>query len=203
MKRLSVVILALLVLVSPVNGLDYPTATFIEDDIELHASVSADTPWYSPFSEEADLTLSVVPTDPNVDSVIINEVTLSVHKHNPTGSGFSLVTVDTEQLTPAVTGTSYANFTGSFFLASSTTGIDCYFGVSVQGSYTNSTHTIDYQIVSNESLVGPFTISASFSTPQVLVGFAVTVFATVICIVGLLGVRKSRSVTKRRTLLDE
>ncbi|MGY5874995.1 MAG: hypothetical protein RTU30_04550 [Candidatus Thorarchaeota archaeon] len=203
MKRLSIVLLAVLVLVTPVNGLDFPTATIIADDIELSVSVSADTPWYSPFTEEAALTLSLTPTDPDAISILITEVTLSVHKRNPTGSGYSLVTVDTEQLSPAVTGGLYLNYADTFFLASSTTGTECYFGISVKGSYSNTTHSIDFQIASNESLVGPFMISASFSTPQVLVGFLVTVFATVVCIVGLIGVRRSRSVTKRRTLLDE
>ena len=192
-----------LLLIMPVSAYDFPTSQYNSDGVSLYASVSADIPWLSPFSKDVTLTFSVEPDDPDTTLVNISSVLFSLSVKNPTGSGFSLVDADLRSFEPPITGTLYANYTGDFTFSSSMTGEQCYFALTVEGIYSNSTDYIHFQIVSNESFIGPFLILASLATPQVFVGLTVGVIASVVIIAGLIAVKRNRSTSKRRRLLSD
>lgn len=203
MKRLLVCLVLASLLIMPVSAYDFPTSQYNSDGVSLYASVSADIPWLSPFSKDVTLTFSVEPDDPDTTLVNISSVLFSLSVKNPTGSGFSLVDADLRSFEPPITGTLYANYTGDFTFSSSMTGEQCYFALTVEGIYSNSTDYIHFQIVSNESFIGPFLILASLATPQVFVGLTVGVIASVVIIAGLIAVKRNRSTSKRRRLLSD
>jgi hypothetical protein len=203
MKRLLVCLIMASLLMMPVSAYDFPTSQINANGISLYASVSADTPWQSPFSKNVTLTFSIEPDDPDTTLVNISSVLFSLSAKNPTGSGFSLVDAHLRSFEPPITGTSYANYTGDFTFSSSMTGEQCYFALTVEGIYSNSTDYIHFQIVSNESFIGPFLILASLATPQVFVGLVIGVAASVVIIAGLIAVKRNRSTSKRRRLLSD
>ncbi len=192
-----------MVMVVPVRALSFEPATFYDQGIEVTAEVSASVPWTSPFSEDVELTLTVRPNRSDVVQVNITEVTLSVNRRVDNTTSFMLVVASTHGLSEPVTGTSQAQYSSSFHLSGTTAAPMCYFGVSVCGTYSNGTHVFEYEVFSNQSLVGPFEISASLATPQVLVGLGISLAFIVVLVVGLLSLKRSRAGPKRRRRLLE
>ena len=203
MKRVLVFLVILSLVVTPVSAVDFPTSTTTEQGVRLYASVSADTPWQAPFIETVTLKLSIEPEDADTQNVTITNVLISLHAKNPTGSGFSLLDATSRIFTEPLIGNEYLNYTDEFTLDSALTGENCYFGVAVQGAYFNSTHQIQYFIASNESFIGPFLILASLATPIVYVGILFAGIFTLVLFVGIVIVKRSRSISKRRRLMDD
>ncbi len=203
MKRLLLSIIIISFLISPSLAVDFPTSRFTENGVTIYARATADTPWNSPFTESVTLSLSVEPNDPDTISVNVTDVLLTLHSRNPTGPGFSLIDAKTRTFTTPLSGSKYINYTGDFTLSSSMTGERCYFGVTVQGVYSNTTIQREFLIASNESFIGPFLILASLATPQVYVGLLIGIFASAVIIMGIVVVKRNRSLSKRRRLLTD
>jgi hypothetical protein len=190
-------------LITPITAVDFPTSKHIENELTLYARTSAETPWQSPFTENVTLTLSIEIPDEIIAWINISSVLLSLHAKNPTGSGFALVDAESRSFDTPISGTPYINFTGDFTFESSMTGEECYFAVSVQGTYSNFTYQKQYLVATNESFIGPFLILASLATPQVYVGLLIGIVASVVIVAGMIAVKRNRSISKRRRLLTD
>ena len=195
--------LLLLVIATPVAGVSYDRVSFIDGDTEFFVGITANTPWRSPFSDTVNVSVDVVPNIDNVLSVNITRVTLIVHRAEADASGYVLIALEKDDSANIVSTNPYANYTNSFSVSSSATGMDCYFKLVVEGSYGNGTHLFNFQSESPDDLVGPFTISASIETPTVWVGLLVFGVSGLVFIAGMYGVKKSRSRVRRKSLLDD
>ena len=195
--------LLLMVIATPVAGETYERVSYISGDNEIFVEITADTPWTSPFSETVNVSIDVVPTIENVIGVNLTRVTLIVHRAEADGSGYALISLEKDDPVNIVSNNPYANYTHIFSVSESSTGVDCYFALLVEGSYGNGTHHFNFQSSSPDNLVGPFEITASMSTPTVWVGLLAFGIASLVFMAGMYGIKKSKSRVRRKSLLDE
>jgi hypothetical protein len=193
----------LVLLIIPVHAVDFTESSFSEDDVQVTVWIAANTPWYSPFSEEVNISLQVVPLAENITAITITEIVLTVHRSDPDGLTYTLVSVQIEKFSPAMSGTEYAAASASMILDGSLTGIDCFFAVVVEGTYSNSTVEVPFQVFSPENLVGPFVIAAGLASPQLIVGLVIIAVATLGIIAGYYAMNRSGRGSSRRKLLEE
>ncbi len=204
MKKVWLSVILLMILMTPVRATSYAPVTFEGDGVRVIVILTANTPWSSPFSEHVSVNLTVEPLADGVIQTNISSVVIGVNHRTTPGSGFLLMAVDSKQLSPPVTGTTAATFSGTFTLSGNTAGDDCYFAISVAGVYVNGSGTYHYETTSNESLIGPFIVSATIGTPQVLVGLVFTLVFIAVIVLGAIGVRRSRAPPKKPyRLLEE
>jgi len=193
----------LILLIIPVHAVDFTEASFTEDNVQVTVWITANTPWHSPFSEEVNISLQVVPLAENITAIVITEIVLTVQKSDSDGLAYSLVSVQIEEFSPAISGTEYAAASVSMILDGSLTGTDCYFAVLVEGTYSNSTVEVPFQVSSPENFVGPFAIAAGLASPQLIVGLVIIAAATLSIIAGFHAMRRSGRGSSRRKLLEE
>ena len=201
MKRLLPLLIALLLVAHPVSAVTFGSASYTQDDVRVSAVVQADFPWESPFTQTINLSLAVELQLENITGVSITEVLVSIHAQEPSGNYLLLSSKNHVFLEP-VTDEINATTNLSLELSGTGTGDVCYFGISVEGSYSNSTGTYAYSTLSPENLVGPFVITLSIASPQFLVGLGFIIFFLVITGVGVTAVRRMRTSPGRRPLLQ-
>jgi hypothetical protein len=185
----------------PVSAVTFDAASYTQDAVHVSAVVQAQVPWESPFTRTINLSIAVAPQLENITSVSITEVLVSIHAEEP-GGDYLLLTSRNYVLPEPVTDEANATTSLTVELSGTGTGDVCYFGISVEGSYSNSTGTFAYSTISPEDLVGPFVISLSVASPQFLVGLGFIIFFLVITGLGVTAVRRIRSSPKRRPLLE-
>jgi hypothetical protein len=193
----------LVLLIVPVHAVDFTEASFTEDDVQVTVWITANTPWYGPFSEEVNISLQVASLAENITTITITEIVLTVQRSDPGGSMYALVSVQSKAFSPAMSGTEYAAASASMILDGSLTGSDCYFAVVVEGTYSNSTVEVPFQVSSPENLVGPFAIAAGVASPQLVVGLVIIAAATLCIIAGFYATKCPGRGSSRRKLLEE
>ncbi len=203
MKRVLTLCLLLVLLIMPAHAVDFAEASFTEDDVQVTVWITANTPWYSPFSEEVNISLQVAPLAENITTITITEIVLTVQRGDPGGSMYTLVSVQIEEFSPAMSGAEYAAASASMILDGSITGTDCYFAVAVEGTYSNSTVEVPFQVSSPENFVGPFVIAAGLASPQLIVGLVIIAAATLCIIAGAYATKCPGRGSSRRKLLEE
>jgi len=203
MKRVLALCLMLVLLIRPVHAVDFTEASFIEDDVQVTVWITANTPWQSPFSEEVNISLQVSPLAENITTITVTGIVLTVQRSDPDGLTYALVSVQIEEFSPAISGIEYAAASVSMILDGSITGTDCYFAVVVEGTYSNSTVEVPFQVSSPDNFVGPFAIAAGLASPQLLVGLVIIAAATLCIIAGFYAMRRSGRRFSRRKLLEE
>ncbi len=179
-----------------------PVVVYTSDNVEVSVDLIAAIPWTAPFEEEVNLTIGVFPLVNNVIHVNITSVNIIVYREEADQSGYRLITAKDHQGTPLAEGTTFANYTDTFLLSGTDYGTDCYFALLVEGYYYNATHLEFYQALSDENLIGPFVIGSSIHTPVAYVGLIVLAIAGVVFIAGVYGIKKSRSRSTRKSLMD-
>ncbi|UCE09349.1 MAG: hypothetical protein JSW61_10260 [Candidatus Thorarchaeota archaeon] len=204
MLRTAVAILIVsLVLLPTASATDFPTQSFTSDGVEVSVTISANTPWYSPFTQSVSVSLSVQPQAEGVTEVNVTEFILTVHRKDISGLGFSLISAESTSFTPAEEGESQVDIVSTVVISGGGLGEECYFGISVLGAYSNSSYSNAFTSTSDEDLIGPFAIRGGIGSPQVIVGIMVTVLFSVILIGGVWVARKNVARRKRRSLLDD
>ncbi len=203
MKRVLALCLMLVLLIVPIHAVDFTEASFTEDDVQVTVWITANTPWYGPFSEEVNISLQVASLAENITTITITEIVLTVQRSDPGGSTYALVSVQSKAFSPAMSGTEYAAASASMILDGSLTGSDCYFAVVVEGTYSNSTVEVPFQVSSPENLVGPFAIAAGVASPQLVVGLVIIAAATLCIIAGFYATKCPGRGSSRRKLLEE
>ena len=203
MKRVLALCLMLVLLIIPVHAVDFAEASFTEDDVQVTVRITANTPWYSPFSEEVNISLQVAPLAENITTITITEIVLAVQRSDPNGLTYTLVSAQIKEFSPAMSGTGYAAASASMILDGSLTGTDCYFAVVVEGTYSNSTVEVPFQVSSPENFVGPFAIAAGLASPQLIVGLVIIAAGTLCIIAGFYAMKRSERGSSRRKLLEE
>jgi hypothetical protein len=201
-KRLIPFFILLLITVQPATAIIFEGASYAQDGVRVTAVVQAEVPWESPFTEAVNLTLTVTPLDENVINVTISTVSFTVHAEEP-GEGYLLLASRTHNYAEPILGVSNATSSIMLEVSGSGTGEACYYGISVEGTFANSTGIFSYSTVSPENLVGPYVISLSVLSPQFLVGLGFIIFFLVITAVGVKVVRRIRKTPERRSLLDD
>ncbi|MCK4279125.1 MAG: hypothetical protein KAW94_00970 [Candidatus Thorarchaeota archaeon] len=203
MKRVLALCFMLVLLIIPVHAVDFTEASFTEDDVQVTIWITADTPWYSPFSEKVNISLQVAPLAENITTITITEIVVTVQRSDPDGLTYALVSAQSEEFSPAMSGTEYAEASASMILDGSLAGTDCYFAVVVEGTYSNSTVEVSFRVFSPENLIGPFVIAAGLASPQLIVGLAIMAAATLSIIAGLYAMKRSERGSSRKKLLEE
>ncbi len=203
MKHVLALCLMLVILIIPVHAVDFTEASFTEDDVQTTVWITANTPWYGPFSEEVNISLQVASLAENITTITVTEIVLTVHRTDPGGSTYTLVSVQIKEFSPALSGTEYAAASASMILDGSRTGTDCYFAVTVEGTYSNSTVEVPFQVSSPENFIGPFVIAAGLASPQLIVGLVIIAAATLCIIAGAYATKCPGRGSSRRKLLEE
>ncbi len=203
MRKLLPIFFVLLILVYPASAFDFEEMSFSDDGVTIYASGSADTPWEAPFTENATVFLSIWTNDDNATWIRITSVLVTVHAAELDGSGYSLITSDIYEFSTLPEGGDHVNTSLMVTLTGSSTGSQSYFAVSVSGNYGNATDSFSFIANSPEDLLGPFSISYSPMSPQFLFGLVVIILFTIVIILGMWGVQKSRSRPRREALLKE
>jgi len=203
MKHVLALCLVVVLLIVPVHAIDFTEASFTEDDVQVTVWITANTPWYGPFSEEVNISLQVASLAENITTITITEIVLTVQRSDPGGSAYTLVSVQIEEFSPAISGTEYAAASASMILDGSLTGTDCYFAVVVKGTYSNSTVEVPFQVSSPENFIGPFVIAAGLASPQLVVGLVIIAAATLCIIAGAYATKCPGRGSSRRKLLEE
>ncbi|MHA2213964.1 MAG: hypothetical protein ACW992_12455, partial [Candidatus Thorarchaeota archaeon] len=81
MSKTAVVILFLSLLMMPTaSATDFSEQSFSNDGVEVSVTVSAATPWSSPFTETVSVSLNIRPLAEGVTEVNITEFILTVHR---------------------------------------------------------------------------------------------------------------------------
>ncbi len=202
MRRFIPVIILLLISAQPVAGITFESASYIQNDVRVTAVVQADVPWASPFRENVNLTVTVTPQYESIINVTISVISITLHIEEP-GEGYLLAASKTHSYVDPILGVTNATSSLTLEISGSGTGEGCFFGISVEGSFTNSTGTFSYSTESPENLVGPFVISLSVLSPQFLVGLGFIIFFIVITAIGVKVARRIRTTPERRSLLDD
>jgi hypothetical protein len=203
MRKLLPLFFVLLFLVNPVTAVDFEEMSFSDDGVTVYASVSADVPWDAPFSENATVLVSVWPADDNATWTRITSVLVTVHSAELDGSGYSLIASDIFDFQVHPEGGNHVNASLTVSLSASGTGSQSYFAVSVSGRYGNSTNSFLFSATSPENLLGPFSISFSPTSPQFLFGLVLIILFTIVIVLGMIGVSRSRKRPTREALLKD
>ncbi|MDF1541293.1 MAG: hypothetical protein P1Q69_20515 [Candidatus Thorarchaeota archaeon] len=203
MKRVMGILVLLLLLPIPASAVVYETVSFETDGVIVFVDVEANTPWASPFTENVNLSISVVPQIENSVQINITSVSLILYSMDADQTGYNLIAAEVKSGAPLASGVDQANYTHEFAMTGTSGGLDCFFAILVNGAYSNVTARHVFQALSAENLVGPFAIATGIASPQAWVGLIVIGISTIVMIAGVYGVKMSRTRSRRKTLLDE
>ncbi|MHA1772483.1 MAG: hypothetical protein ACTSYL_12710 [Candidatus Thorarchaeota archaeon] len=202
-SKVLLVILLLSVFISPVSAVTYPPATFTESDTSVTLRLSTADLIASPFDIDVHANITVEPVREDIAQINVTSITLMITKDNG-DNNFGLLAADTVTFSHGQVGTKSVNITTDFALSGTGTGTRCFFALSVDGVFTNSTGNYTFRAVSSEDLVGPFNIAPGLSSPITQVGIVVIVISVICIAAGSYGVKKAKApVPKKRGLLDE
>lgn len=202
MRQVPVFITLALLLLHPTTAYTFEPVSYTQNGFQIIASVEAEVPWQSPFNQEINISVTVVPQVKNVTEVALTSLLVTVHA-TEADRGYLLIT--SKEYSPPVPaiGVENVSILTTLSIAGSGIGEVCYFGISVEGAFTNSTGTYGFSTISPENLVGPFAILMSIGSPQFLVGLAFIILFLVVTAAGVSAARRTRARPKRRPLLEE
>ncbi|NHJ14291.1 MAG: hypothetical protein EAX95_11480 [Candidatus Thorarchaeota archaeon] len=202
MRRLLIILVLSLLFVQPTSAYAFNPASYTQNGLQIVASVEAALHWESPFNEEINISVTVISQLENITETTLSDVLVTVHSTN-TGEGYLLLASKTYSLPSPVVGSENVSTLATLSISGSGTGDVCYFGISVEGTFTNATGTYGFSTISPENLIGPFGISLSITSPQFLVGLGFIIFFLVVTAVGVTAARRTRIKPRRRPLLQE
>ncbi|NWF95797.1 MAG: hypothetical protein HXY34_06610 [Candidatus Thorarchaeota archaeon] len=198
----SVIVLACLIICVPVRAIEFPVASYTDDWIVVDVHLSAPDHVETSIPINVTVVIGLVPLSSGVTQINITEVAISIHRAEK-GGGFTLAGIGVDR-TLETFNHDHANISRVIRMTATLSGMVCYFAVSVSGTYRNGTDSSLFSCSSNENLIGPFSVYQGLTSPQSLVGLAMTVVFIAAIVLGACGIRKSRRGTRqRRSLLDE
>ncbi|MHA2424233.1 MAG: hypothetical protein ACXAEF_05565 [Candidatus Thorarchaeota archaeon] len=204
MKRNIICLLTILLLIpTPTSALVYDSVSYTSSDVQVDVVIEAGTQWSSPFTENVNVTIGVVPMFTGITETNITSVTLVLYRVEVDASGYFLIAAEEETGTPLVEGGAYANYSNEFSLTGNAGGLQCYFSLLVRGTFGNATSLQSYQALSQEDLVGPFAITTGIGSPVAWVGLIVIGVSSLVFIAGVYGVKRSRTRRRRKSLMDD
>ena len=201
MNKRIVVLAIVTLLLQPAALTSFREESYINNGVTVRAWLSADVPWFSPFSQNVTVDLFISAFNASVIEINVTKIILSVNKRDISSDTYSLITAAEKSFTPNLVGTQNIVINETVVISGLNVGQECYFALVIEGFYRTTDNITSFSSTSPENFVGSFSILGSLGSPLTIVGILVIAIFSFVIIGGLYAAKRSQGAKRRRPSL--
>ncbi|MBD3408299.1 MAG: hypothetical protein GF411_19405 [Candidatus Lokiarchaeota archaeon] len=205
MKRIILSVIFLTMLLTPVAAVDFGPNKHIDNETgaTVRVTISADTPFVTPYTEEIEIDLSIEFNQTDITQLNISEIAVSIQKYQPNLDSYTPIGFGINAYEPEIFSTYFGNITDTIELSESISAVECYFAITLVGSFTNGSDVHSFEIMTSNDFLGPFTISPGSGTAEFIVGAVLILITVIVMVAGAYVVKKSKEPVRKRASIED